>query len=263
MGLVNSFINQIGRELGRDAYRTINSRQRGRLQQKIADAEEPIYTQVLNFELLADDEQTFRHLANLVEKAEHVDPEDFKWQELFNELDNKIDFCKANLTQKYQGPLEKLDVLNARNYKAIKAKHIAYIDAVISHFDDNETKLAERNLGIACLATLIGLRPSYMREQHIYTVINILYLAMLGLIFFLGITTYNNPKDFSGNLPIETSRDLAIVQSTGITTMGIAIFFYLLYLGRGVTKILTYKKEIQNNIQSKIKFEAYKFELLK
>jgi hypothetical protein len=67
MSLVNSFINQIGRELGRDAYRSVVSgASRGRQQQQqIVNTEEPVYNQVLNFELLANDEKTYLHLANL------------------------------------------------------------------------------------------------------------------------------------------------------------------------------------------------------
>jgi hypothetical protein len=52
MSLVNSFINQIGRELRRDAYRTVVSGISNRVsrQQQIVNTEEPVYNQVLNFE---------------------------------------------------------------------------------------------------------------------------------------------------------------------------------------------------------------------
>ena len=118
MSIVNSFINQIGRELGRDAYRSVMSPTAGsKRKQQIIDTEVPIFDQVINFELLANDEKTFRYLANLVEKAENTDPEDFEWNELFYELDNKIDFCKANLSEEYKDQLEKLDEINAQNFK--------------------------------------------------------------------------------------------------------------------------------------------------
>jgi len=45
--------------------------------------------------------------------------------------------------------------------------------------------------------------------------------------------------------------------------MGIAIFNYLLYFGLGADKISKYKKEIQKNMDSKLKFETCKAELLK
>ncbi len=263
MSLVNSFINQIGRELGRDAYRSVVSgASRGARKQQIVNSDEPLYNQVINFELLANDEKTYKHLANLVEKAENTDPEDFEWQELFYELDNKIDFCKAHLAEEYLPQLEKLDQINAENYKWVKDKHLKYIDTVISHFDTIETKLTQKNMGVAYLLTLVGLRASYLGEQLIYTIINVLYVFLLGFTFFNGLMTYNDPKAFSGNLPTDTSKEIATVESTGLMLMGIALFFYLLYYGLGAYKISKYKKEIQKNIDSKHKFEAYKAELL-
>lgn len=74
MSIVNSFINQIGRELGRDTYRSVvGGVSRGRRQQQMYAAEEQVYDQVIQFSLLDNDESTYRHLANLVEKAEHTD----------------------------------------------------------------------------------------------------------------------------------------------------------------------------------------------
>jgi hypothetical protein len=264
MSLVNSFINQIGRELGRDAYRSVVSgASRGARKQQIVNSEEPLYNQVINFELLANDEKTFKYLANLVEKAENTDPEDFEWQELFYELDNKIDFCKAHLSEEYLPQLEKLDQVNAENYKWIKGKHLKYIDTVISHFDTIETKLSQKNIGVAYLLTFIGLRASYLGEKLIYTVINVLYIFLLGFTFFNGFISYSDPKGFSGNLPTTTAKELATVESVGMMLMGIAVFFYLLYFGLGAYKINKYKKEIQKNTESKLKFETYKAELLK
>ena len=137
MGIVNAFINQIGRELGRDAYRSLASNSRGIQRKKHnIEEEELILDQVINFQLSEDDQKTFRNLANLVEKAEHTNYEDFEWNELFYELDNKIDFCKANLSPEYKVQLEKLDEINAKNYKFIKSKHYNYVDSVIKYFEN-------------------------------------------------------------------------------------------------------------------------------
>jgi hypothetical protein len=264
MSIVNSFINQIGRELGRDAYRSVMSPSAGsKRKQQIIDSEVPIFDQVINFELLANDEKTFRYLANLVEKAENTDPEDFEWNELFYELDNKIDFCKANLSEEYKDQLEKLDEINAQNFKYIKSKHIGYIDSVILHFENKSSELAKKNLFAAAFFTFFGLRPSYMGEQFIYTLINILYIFVLGAIGFNGWMTYHHPDLFHGNLPNETPADIAVILSMGKVMVGIPVGFYLLFVSLGLRKIFKYKKEIQNNIDSKLKFETYKVELLK
>jgi hypothetical protein len=264
MSIVNSFVNQIGRELGRDAYRSVMSPSAGsRRKQQIVDLEVPIFDQVINFELLANDEKTFRHLANLVEKAENTDPEDFEWNELFYELDNKIDFCKANLSDEYKDQLEKLDEINAQNFKFIKSKHMNYIDSVILHFENKSAELSKKNLSVAAILTAFGLRPSYMGEKFIYTLINILYIILLGVIGFNGWMTYQYPALFNGNLPNETPADLVLIQSMGKVMFAITVGFYLLFFLLGLRKILKYKKEIQNNFDSKIKFETYKSELMK
>jgi hypothetical protein len=263
MSLVNSFINQIGRELGRDAYRSVMSPSGSKRKQQIVDIEVPIFDQVINFELLASDEKTVRHLANLVEKAENTDVEDFDWNELFYELDNKIDFCKANLPSEFHEQLEKLDEINANNYQYVKSKHVAYVDSVIVHFENIAADLAKKKPSIAAVLTFIGLRPSYMGEKFIYTLINILYIFVLGTIGFNGWMTYQYPDLFNGNLPNKTPADIALIISMGKVMTGIAVGFYLLFLSLGLRKILKYQKEIQNNIDSKIKFETYKAELVK
>ena len=264
MGIVNAFINQIGRELGRDAYRSLASNSRG-IQRKKHNIEEKelILDQVINFQLSEDDQKTFRNLANLVEKAEHTDYEDFEWNELFYELDNKIDFCKANLSPEYKVQLEKLDEINAKNYKFIKSKHYNYVDSVIKYFENMVSDLSKKKISLAVVLTLFGLRASYLGEKIIYTVINILYLFILGFIFHNGWITFNHPKLFNGNLPNETTADLEVIKSAGTVLMGIAIGCYLLYFALGVYKISKYKKEIKKNIDSKLKFQTYKAQLLK
>ena len=263
MSIVNSFVNQIGRELGRDAYRSVRSSSARKGSQRIIQEEVSLLDQVKNFELLASDEKTFRHLANLVEKAEHTDHEDFEWNELFYELDNKIDFCKANLSSEFQMQLDKLDELNANNFKYIKAKHVTYIDSVILHFENKATDLSKKNVVLASVLTVIGLRPSYMGEKGIYTAINVLYLFLLAFIFHNGWMAYHFPALNNGNLPNETPAELALIMSMGKVLLGIAVGFYALYFILGIRKIFKFRKEVENNVDSKVKFETYRMELLK
>jgi len=231
--------------------------------QRIIQSEEPLLDQVKNFELQANDEKTVRHLANLVEKAENTEPEDFDWNELFYELDNKIDFCKANLPSEFNAQLEKLDEINANNYQYVKSKHLAYVDSVIVHFENIGVDLAKKKPSTALALTFVGLRPSYMGEQFIYTLINILYVFLLGTIGYNGWLSYKYPALFNGNLPKATPADISLIQSMGQVLLGISIGFYLLFVLLGLRKILKYKKEIQKNIDSRIKFETYKAELVK
>jgi hypothetical protein len=190
-------------------------------------------------------------------------PEDFEWNELFYELDNKIDFCKANLPSEFCAQLDKLDEINANNYQYVKSKHVAYVDSVIVHFENIAADLAKKKPSIAIALTFIGVRPSYMGEQFIYTLINILYIFLLGTVGYNGWLSYQYPTLFNGNLPIETPADIALIQTMGKVMIGIPVGFYLLFLLLGLRKILKYQKEIQKNIDSKIKFETYKAELVK
>ena len=135
MSLVNAFINQIGREMGRDAYRSIGKGMgAGRSKHTSEFSEENILIQVRNFGLLENHNLTLRELTNLVERSEHADHEDFEWHELFLEMDNKIDFCKDNLPSEFHEQLQRLDALNAQNFNTIKRKHLTYIDTVIDHY---------------------------------------------------------------------------------------------------------------------------------
>jgi hypothetical protein len=159
--------------------------------------------------------------------------------------------------------LEKLDEINAHNYQYVKSKHINYVDSVILHFESTASALSQKNLSIATILTVFGLRPSFMGEKFIYTLINMLYIFILGPLCFNGWMTYKYPTLFNGNLPKETPTDISLIQTMGQLLLGISIGFYLLYFFLGLRKISKYKKEIQRNIESKIKFETYNAELLK
>lgn len=263
MSLVNSFINQIGRELGRDAYSSVTSKKKNNNNSKIIDSNEPLLFQVINFELLSNDELTYRHLVNLVEKAENSDHQDFEWQELFYELDNKIDFCKVHLDEKFKTSLEELDQINASNYKKIKEKHISYIDSVISHFENIANNLSNKKISFAYLLTFIGLRAAYFNDKIVYTILRVFYFFFLGFIFLNGFFTYYNPLENSGNLPNKTLSDLNKVKETGLVSMIVTFVLYLVFILLGIKNILKFKKQIQSNLDSKIKFETYKAELLK
>ena len=168
MGLVTSFINQIGREIGRDTYRSLVSKKLKNNDDFFSPfTDNSIYDEVIHFELRATEDETFRRLANLVERAEHADPEDFDWQELFYEIDNKIEFCKTHLSSEYAPKLDQLDTINAANYHKIKSLHVNYIDSLINQF---ESKLNEENTigtGQIIVRSLIGLRTKNSKNRRI------------------------------------------------------------------------------------------------
>jgi hypothetical protein len=69
MGIVNSFINQIGRETGRDVYRSIVSSSKTRIKVSSEESSISLLQDVKSFELMAKDEATLLKITNLVEKS--------------------------------------------------------------------------------------------------------------------------------------------------------------------------------------------------
>ncbi len=262
MGLVNSFINQIGREMGRDAYRSVaNGKSKG--QQIFLEPDYPLIDEVKRFELLPSEDQTFRELVNIVEKSENVDHKDFDWMDLFSEIDNKIEFCKSNLSAEYQDRLNALDEQNAQNFEAIKVKHLGYIDTVIQHYENTGQVLKKTKPITAFLASFLGVRSIVMGEKAVHKTLNVLVMVLLALTFYAGYVSFIDPVTNAGNLLTKTPEDLAKIQSTGKSLMGIAIFFYVLHIVLATVKIFRHQKLIAQNEEAKQKFVVYKAEIMR
>jgi hypothetical protein len=263
MGLVNAFVNQLGREMGRDAYRSLGRGTGARRTMHIAEIpEEDMLIQVRNFGLQEHPHQTLRELTNLVERSEHTDPEDFAWQELFLELDNKIDFCKDNLPSEFHEQLERLDALNVQNFNQVKIKHLAYIDDVIAIYD-SKIKNESLNSNLAMLCSLIGLRSFYMKEYRVTALLNIAFVLLLIVFFSLGYLTYIDPVHNAGNLPNKTVADIQQIKNLGLGIMILTATLYFVQLLRAFIKIFKYNKAVNKYAINRDKFAAYKAQLIK
>ena len=78
MGIVNAFINQIGREAARDVYR--GTRSRAKLptpEETFIPFNDSFLAEVRNFQIAATSSVTLNHLVNIVEKAENTNIENF------------------------------------------------------------------------------------------------------------------------------------------------------------------------------------------
>ena len=263
MGIVNSFINQIGREMGKDAYRSFRgSNSSVRVGRSKEILEEPLLERVINFELMEKSEATLRQLSNIVELAEHADPEDFEWQELFIEIDNKIDFCRVNLHAEFHEQLDRLDEVNAKNFTNIKDKHLAYIDTVIVHYN-NKIKMEEKKPAVAILSALVGLRPFFMKENSLNAWVNLVFVMLLFIMFALGFLTYVDPIHYAGNLPKNSVDEVQKIKNMGLGIVIITAILYALQLLKAFIKIKKYNNSTLQTMDNKNKFVQYKEQLLK
>jgi hypothetical protein len=263
MGIVNSFVNQIGREMGRDAYKSVTSRNQTRNKTSPTVSSISLLQDVKSFELLENDDATLREITNLVEKSENSDPEDFEWQELFREIDNKIDFCKENLDNEHLPKLEILDQLNADNFQKVKNEHINYIERVIVVLENNVKHSEQKNIILAKLFSFIGLRPYYMDGKVVSALYNLVLLLIMGSIFYQGYITYSEPVLNAGDMPVTTQEQIAKVSRMGIGLMVGISLLYIFYLAFAFRKINRYQHPILENKESSAQFQKYLSELKK
>lgn len=261
MSLVNAFINQIGREMGRDAYRSFPRGKRTRKQVPI-EARTSLVSQVKAFELLEDHQATMRLLTNIVEKAEHANPQDFEWQELFSEIDNKIDFCKENLPAEYAEQLNRLDELNAANFKKLMSEHLVYIDTVIQFYENKGNAISSKNNALVYLSAFFGLRSFYLKEYTVMSLVNVLFVALLFIMAVLGYLTYIDPIHNAGNLPNDTPEQILKIANLGVGVMAISLVFYFLQVFLSFRKIFKFKQVISENNETKAKFKNYREKLI-
>lgn len=149
MGLVNSMVNQIGREIGKDIYRGIKSE---------SSDNYSLRSEISNFKLSPYDKVTIRNLANLVEKSENIDSRGFNdWETCFLDLDEKIDFCKGHLESSFLPKLEELDKINSANYAVAKVRHKIFVSKKIEDVKSEIKKHEDSNVLVPISLSFVGL----------------------------------------------------------------------------------------------------------
>lgn len=131
MSLVQSIFNQIGREIGRDIYRGSKS-----LKGTSNSFEQSLLEEINSFELATYDKTTIKKLANLIAKTDQVNHRNFTFDEVFIELDSKIDFAKKHLDVSCQEQLEKLDKENNMNYLFKVSAHKVWIEKQMNELSE-------------------------------------------------------------------------------------------------------------------------------
>lgn len=232
MGLVNAFINQIGREVARDVYRHAKSRPTKNISASTMGNtfNEAIINEVKTFQLEANEKENIRELVNLVENSENIDASDFDWADVFVELDNKIDFCKENVETTHLEKLEALDQQNAANFSIAKTQHILYIQKTI---EGHEQQLAKQNPLyhiFGALLSILGLGSFYYVTSTVKKCTHILLNILTFSFVYLGYQTYIDPIGNHGNLLIDTAEAIQKVRNTGMILIVIGTFTYVLML---------------------------------
>ena len=183
MGIITAVVNQIGREAARDVYRGSKNNASRRSDSFISpsDFNTSFLIKVRAFKKLASEEETLRNIVNYVEEAENTDVDNLDWLEIFTELDNKIEFCKVELSSSSQ---EKLMVIDDRNQKTFNLKleeHKAYISNNIAELEAKVAQSPNYTLGI--LLTFLCCNPIYYKAglaRIVTTIIMVLILLFFG-----------------------------------------------------------------------------------
>lgn len=253
MSLIQSAINQIGRELGRDIYRgnfsrKFNSPTYG------GDVNDSILGEINNFKLASYDKVSLRQLANLLELSDKVNPNSFSWEEPYIELDSKIDFAKEHLDKEHLEAIEGLDLKNSQNYSKAKQQHKKFIESEVKVFETLVNEFKEKNGLVAFLLSLVGLGRLHFRFNIGILLWHLIVTAFAICCAYYGWLMFKEPTSHHGNSPIETEKQIDAIKNVGIVIMSIGGLVYLLVIIAVLSKFSGEKKrfEAQSNYLKKL-----------
>ncbi|MFM7566657.1 MAG: hypothetical protein ACKO4K_07915 [Flavobacteriales bacterium] len=214
MGLVQAFINQIGREAARDVYRSGKKKFAS-----VVDLAQPAFTnqgileEIEQFELTSSVETTIRNLSNLVERAENTEVNNFDWEEIFIELDNKIEFCREEYGAIENLRIEALDKKNEVNFKVKKEEHITFITALVKnqnlqlHGDKKFPKL------LAIASSFLGIAPLVLGEKVAKSVLFLFTMIIVSLCLYFGVQFLIHPENYIQNAQVDRAQALKLATS--------------------------------------------------
>ena len=229
MGLVQAFINQIGREAARDVYRSSSKKLKTLVNNSTeAFTNQGILNEIKNFELHSSEDSTLLKLSNLIEKAENSEVDNCDWEEIFLELDNKIEFCKEALGNSHMADLEVLDKKNEVNFLKKKNQHVSVIKEMIKQAKKADNT-AERPMGwFVFLTALLGLTPIYFRQSTARIVLYLFTIGIVAVCFFYGYMFLSYPTQFIANSKMGIQESLRAARSLGISLLVLGSIFYAL-----------------------------------
>ncbi len=231
MGLVQAFINQIGREAARDVYRSSSKKLKTLVTNSTeAFTNQGILNEIKNFELHSSEDSTLLKLSNLIEKAENSEVNNFDWEEIFIELDNKIEFCKEALDNTHMADLDALDKKNEINFLQKKNQHVYVIKQMIKHAKKADDTTKRPTGWLVFLAAILGLAPIYFRQSTAKIVLYLFTIGIVAVCLFYGYMFLSYPSQFIANSKMGIQESLRAARSLGFFLLVLACIFYALIM---------------------------------
>ena len=248
MGIVNAFINQIGREAARDVYRGRRNRS-GQVtrEETIIPFNNSFLAEIKNFKIASTSSQTLNQLINIVENAENTTIDNFEWEDIFIEIDNKIDFCMVELGANSAKKLSELDKKNGENYSKKKEDHKAYVQTLLNFHTKSHDELNRKSAFVAFLLTPLGLSPVYYNQSSARIVLFVLITFISFVCFYYGYNLKVYPKIFMGQTDLSEGKLVQAASSIANLLITLGGIFYCLILTSSLKKInLENQKKVDN-----------------
>jgi hypothetical protein len=242
MSLINSAINQIGREIGRDIYHGRFTNNRSYSKSSSITDNESILNEIKEFKLAGYDKVSVRQLANLIELTNKIEPNSFDWEEPYTEIDSKIDFAKEHLDKEHLESLESLDKKNSLNHKIIKEKHLTFVKQLIFNYQSAVDEYKNKNGILIFILSLIGLGQLNIKKNYGLIIWHIILIAAGVFCVNYGYQMFEYPTLHNGNLPIKTPTQIKLVQNIGLSILIFGGVLYLIMLLGTLSKFLKLKK---------------------
>lgn len=181
MSFLNSVINQVGREVGRDIY---NGAKYSLKSNKSIVSNSSILNSIRRFQVSPYDKVTFRNIGILYNSIEQINPRSFDWMECHVEFDELLDSLKID--KQYQEGLDLLDKQNSVAYSVNKEHHKTFVNSLIEDYEGKVNFYNRRNGFLTFFLTLVGLNSLYTcKENKALSILGVIWMFLAYFTFFI------------------------------------------------------------------------------
>ena len=201
MSFFNSLVNQVGREVGRDIYRTTKYNilsAYNKIKDSSSSSNYSILKEINNFEFSVYDKHSIRRFQNITDKLKNINPESFDWDDVYE--------AYYDLLSRFESRIgDKADISDIRRdlpklFNIHKDIHVRYLKRIALKFYDirqeNQNmvdKIKSKNKFVKFFMTLIGLNSLYadFGQQKLHSVFSLMWVMMASLFYYYGFSTGN------------------------------------------------------------------------